>query len=506
MSLINQMLTDLDQREVASVNTPPISGEVRAVSVVKKLSPTSLMIFVAGILIIGAVSWLYISNVEPTLVTMPLTPKIKPAPLAAPLAAQATPSIVNSTQRLNMDIEPKPTVPRPTVAKKIANNTLVLSSHSVEMDLHLSPALPDTEHFPAVTPALNTHVKSLQINATNDNTRIIFELSSIPQYQVVQYINPNRLVIDLVNTYLTKNVSLPKQKPEILVGLRTAVRNKQDVRLVFDLNDSVTQKNFTLKANKEHGPRLVVDFSVSASVAAPVTTPVTGLMIGKVQTVDIPSKVLPDTVSKFTKPITPPGKTTNAIQQSDNKYRQSVTLLRQGRMIEAQNMLRQSLAENSYNLKARQALVGLLVDSGYSEEASQWLKDGLALSPEQSSFSMALARIQIELGDSKSARNTLESGLLSAGEEANYHAFYAALLQRDGQHDTAIQHYLTALRTNPAMPTWLIGIGISLQTQGNFPDATAAYQRARDTGQLTPQLTQFVEARLKQIKPAAKSW
>ena len=40
------------------------------------------------------------------------------------------------------------------------------------------------------------------------------------------------------------------------------------------------------------------------------------------------------------------------------------------------------------------------------------------------------------------------------------------LLQRAGRHEDAVKHYLNALRTDPAMPAWLLGIGISLDAIG----------------------------------------
>jgi MSHA biogenesis protein MshN len=143
--------------------------------------------------------------------------------------------------------------------------------------------------------------------------------------------------------------------------------------------------------------------------------------------------------------------------------------------------------------------VGLLVDGQHADEASKSLKNGLVLSPMQSSISMTLARLQLESGDIKSARDNLEAGLPYAGEEASCQAFYAAFLQRDVEHDSAIKHYLIALRAAPSTPNWLVGIGISLQTLGRLNDATTAYPRARDTAQPAPPLGQFVESRLREI-------
>lgn len=112
----------------------------------------------------------------------------------------------------------------------------------------------------------------------------------------------------------------------------------------------------------------------------------------------------------------------------------------------------------------------------------------------------ALARLKVDSGDDAGARDILEAGLVYSGQDAEYHAFYASLLQRDSQHDKAIGHYLIALQTSPSMPAWLVGIGISLQAVNKLNDASSAFKRAQDTGQLNPQLSQFVEQRLNQLK------
>ena len=152
------------------------------------------------------------------------------------------------------------------------------------------------------------------------------------------------------------------------------------------------------------------------------------------------------------------------------------------------------------NVDARQTLVGLLIAGNYLEDASALLREGLNLSPDQSGFSMSLARLQVENGDTQGAMATLERGLPSAGDEPQYHAFHAALLRRAGRHEEAVRSYLVALRSDPAMPIWLVGIGISLQALGKDTDAAEAFRRASDSGLLTPQLAQFVEERLNQLK------
>lgn len=187
-------------------------------------------------------------------------------------------------------------------------------------------------------------------------------------------------------------------------------------------------------------------------------------------------------------------------QRSDNQYKQAVSLLQQGRVAEARDAFMQALQEDPINHSARQMLAGLLVESKRSSEAMTVLQEGVRVAPEQSGFTMALARLQIEAGDRSAALQTLEQGAKYAGDDAEYHAFYAALLQRNGRHDEAVAQYLAALQADPANTNWLVGVGISLQEQGRYADAREAFERARMVGGMAPELAAFVDQRLNQLK------
>ncbi len=115
----------------------------------------------------------------------------------------------------------------------------------------------------AAVAATQTQVKSLRIHATDNNTRLVFDVSAIPEYQIFQLKNPARLVIDFSNAYLTKKLALPRKRPDLLLGLRAAKRNKHDLRVVIDLKKNSSPKSFTLKANKLYGSRLVVDLALT---------------------------------------------------------------------------------------------------------------------------------------------------------------------------------------------------------------------------------------------------
>lgn len=198
-------------------------------------------------------------------------------------------------------------------------------------------------------------------------------------------------------------------------------------------------------------------------------------------------------VSKQIKEITPQ-------QRVENEYGKAVTLLQQGRVIEASELLGNVLQLDPGNMAARQTLVGLLVEGKRYGEAERRLQDGLKLDPSQSGLAMILARLQVEQSDTQSGLKTLQHSLPYAAERPDYQAFLAALLQRDGRHKEAIEHYLQALRKVPGSGVWLMGLGISLQAENRPAEAQEAYIRAKASNTLSPDLQAFVEQQLKQSK------
>jgi MSHA biogenesis protein MshN len=204
--------------------------------------------------------------------------------------------------------------------------------------------------------------------------------------------------------------------------------------------------------------------------------------------------------SKQLKEITP-------AQQAENEYRAALESVQMGRMARAIESLTQALRLDASHSAARQTIAGLLVDAQRFDEAERHLQEGLKLDPSQPGLAMMLARLQVERGDVHAGLETLQRTLPDAmaqtlyiSEQANYQAFMAALLQREGRHAEAIEHYLQALRNAPGSGVWLMGIGISLQAEKRLAEAQEAFKRAKASNTLTPDLQAFVEQRLRQIK------
>ncbi|MCK5355900.1 MAG: AMIN domain-containing protein, partial [Methyloprofundus sp.] len=112
--------------------------------------------------------------------------------------------------------------------------------------------------------AAQTKIQSLRIRSTANNTRLVFDISAIPEHKIFQLKNPDRLVIDFSNAYIEKKLAQPPKSHPLLIGLRTASRNKEDLRVVIDLQNQVSPNSFVLPANKKYGSRLVIDLPIKS--------------------------------------------------------------------------------------------------------------------------------------------------------------------------------------------------------------------------------------------------
>lgn len=189
-------------------------------------------------------------------------------------------------------------------------------------------------------------------------------------------------------------------------------------------------------------------------------------------------------------------------QRTENRYREALSLISQGRMSDAQAALEEILRLDPRNLNARQVLLGMHVEAKRYAQAEQLLQEGLQLNLAPASQAMSLARVQFERGDQAAALATLEKYAPQAGNQGEYHGFHAALLQRAGRHAEAIAQFQAALKTHPNQANWLMGLGISLQAEKHYPEAEQAYLRARASNALSADLQAFVEQRLRQVQQA----
>lgn len=107
-----------------------------------------------------------------------------------------------------------------------------------------------------------------------DSTRLVLDLSAPVDHNLFTLANPDRVVIDLSGTIMGRPFSGLDFSQGLVKGLRTAVQNRDDLRVVLDLKGRARPKSFVLRPNQEYGHRLVIDLEDAgqSQTPAPVRT------------------------------------------------------------------------------------------------------------------------------------------------------------------------------------------------------------------------------------------
>jgi N-acetylmuramoyl-L-alanine amidase len=115
-------------------------------------------------------------------------------------------------------------------------------------------------------------VEDVRLWSAPDYTRVVLDMDELSQYSVFALEDPARIVIDIRNTRVSASLSALDFKDSPVTGIRSAVRNETDVRLVLDLARTVNPSSFTLEANAENKNRLVVDLYEAGQAPAVAQT------------------------------------------------------------------------------------------------------------------------------------------------------------------------------------------------------------------------------------------
>ena len=116
-------------------------------------------------------------------------------------------------------------------------------------------------------PVWANQLKSLRVAPSQEKTRVVFDLSSTPDYTYSFSTQPPRLTVEL-NSVTATQANLERQGANLGPVIRAIhpdnAGSGSRMRLVFELNGAVKPQIFTLRPLQQYGHRLVVDFSHQA--------------------------------------------------------------------------------------------------------------------------------------------------------------------------------------------------------------------------------------------------
>jgi len=105
----------------------------------------------------------------------------------------------------------------------------------------------------------NAQIKDIRLSKNKGYVRLVFDLNGIADHSVFALHKPERVVLDIKNAKMPHGMVDQVQANSLIRSIRSGVRNKNDLRLVFDLSEAVTPRSFLLAPSGQSGHRLVID-------------------------------------------------------------------------------------------------------------------------------------------------------------------------------------------------------------------------------------------------------
>ena len=449
MSLINDMLRDLEHRRNKEVHQEPI---VTATVVAKKNRRRLLLVIGTGLftVLLGA-GWFFSSTGQ----------------VAEPIAA-----VEPSTEAMNAVVTEQSQL-LPAVVKQ--------SGPATELITDFQPLLS------AVTLAEqeNQLLLELEFNQLPD----MAEIRSVP--------NEGRVSILLQNTHIKQGLSLPQPRLEKIDGI-SLLPTTSGLELII-ATKSQQQITTTQRLEPRTG-KLHIGLSF-ASASAGADRFKHGASEGSSPPVVAVSEPQAVTQPEQRSAPSPSLVRSSPLPQTDEQlYQRGLQQLQRRDLVGAQQSFNAALQVNPQRLAARLELVSVLQRLGDERGALALIEEGLQLYPDHPDLRKLYAHHLLFSQRHREGLDLLERAPLPpVKDDPEYHALRAAIYQELGEYSQAAEVYARLLDQRPRESLWWMGLAIALEQQGLIGGARDAYRAALDVSGLRPDLERFVRERLQHL-------
>ncbi|MCW8943745.1 MAG: hypothetical protein OQL27_03165 [Sedimenticola sp.] len=181
---------------------------------------------------------------------------------------------------------------------------------------------------------------------------------------------------------------------------------------------------------------------------------------------------------------------------ADEMYEAALLHLNEGRLADAEASLLHVLSLDRDNHEARRLLAMLSLNTGERERFFSLLTEGMQIAPGYVPFALLLSRAFIESGEQNKAIGLLEQQLPISGSDVDLLAMLGSLYQQAGRFSAAVQIYrrLVAQQSNNARA--IAGLAISLDANGEQEEALKLYRQALNLNALPDEVTEYARQRV----------
>ncbi|MFO7813862.1 MAG: tetratricopeptide repeat protein [Pelovirga sp.] len=451
MSLINDMLRDLEQRRRQEPQQGPASAPT-AVNSKPRKQRLMLTFGALGLLLmlLLAAGWAY----------------YLPKPVVSDENV-AVPALLEELKPLPLE----PVAPQPSALK----------SEPVSL---IHPLLTSV--------TLAEEGRHLQLELTFNQLPTRAEIRALPQ--------KGQVLIRLPDTHLQPGLVIPQPQHEQInhISLMPTTAGLDVIITVAAGQQIATSQRLEPLASM-----LVIGLELPEKTLAAVETPAEVITSAPTAAVALPVAPVatPNPAPAVSPAVSPaPIRTLSPAETDEQLYQRGLQQLRQGNLSDARDNLSAALQINPEFLAARLELIGVLQQVADEQQAVRVIEEGLTLHPAQPELRKLIAHYLLSLQQYQGALTRLEAEPVPAmAADPDYHALRAAIYQELGEYSRSGQLYARLLEQRPRESLWWLGLAIALEQQGLATGARDAYRTALDVSGLRPDLEKFVRERLQYL-------
>ncbi|MGV3593469.1 MAG: tetratricopeptide repeat protein [Gammaproteobacteria bacterium] len=470
MSLVNDMLRDLNKRTPVSNRAARVHGAMQS-SIENKRPRTRTGLILAGGMLAGLLAgYFYFESAGVEVTQVPLA--VVPAPAPAQNAASSPPAVQDSVA-----------------------------------PVAVQPAVSGPED---AMPAIESVVEIRELAMQPNGFTLLIEASEEAPFEILER-SANRLILHLagVDRYERGGASLPGMSL-LLVG--DGLEFGIDVERAADFlvrEDSETPGfDILITVSYRHDDVTTIGEAAFEPQPELAQAPVLEAQPELTETPVLEAGIAPAEALTEAGQATSTGERQASVRVSRelsleerdrNNSQEALKLVQGGRLVEAYDLLRSFIGENPAGHQSRETLAKILFAQHEYAQAGAVVDDGLQQVPNYGPFKKIKARLLMQANESEQALALLRNVPPDVAADPEYHELLGSLYQQGNLHAQAVATYQGLLRLDRQQGRWWTGLAISLEAQDKDGDALASYQAALQTRNLDANLRQFIQGRIRNL-------
>ena len=342
-----------------------------------------------------------------------------------------------------------------------------------------------------ISEAYHIVVKDMSLVEENNNIDLRLKLNGKARYNAYTLSSPDRVVLEIDDVDFS--ASIPDvDHIEQIQGIRMSNNPGYPLKLVIDADQPLSIEGTNLIADAE---AYILDITLhplsgNTEIPGPKEMP-EDLVLQKGNSFIDEEKFGQINVKRTDN--------TDNSSLSERLFREAVLLYQKRNIQKANQKLFDVLELEPLHVSARLLLASKMLEQKDINNAERLLRLGLDINPTIPEWAKLYAHILVLKGRNAEAVKALMNAISSAGDDAEFDALLAALLQKESRHEEAVRLYKKVVNLDPTNGVWWMGLAISLDALDRTDEALHAYNQSLKGKGMTQDLHRYVYEQISRL-------